>query len=282
MAAESARAMARRHQQIADRYARGADGEDATAGALAALAAQGWVLLHDVGWPGRPLANIDHVVVGPPGVFVIDSKNWSGRVGVERGVLRQNGRARTAAVTAAGIAAAAVAELMPGIPPQAVRAVLAFTEPIPPTAVGDVVVCSTTTIIAALTSQPAHWSSDQVQGVGHHLRRELVTATARRPTPRSVRRTPGRSRGTRSQVSRPSRRRRGWTAPVRPLAGLALAATALLNPGIFISGAERVSQLFVDQLTPSIERLGEPADPVQKPTPANERLSQDERGERSG
>ena len=83
-AGESARQEARRARERADRLARraemfekGAAGETRTAEALAALGPE-WVVLHDQRWPGRRLANIDHVVIGPGGIFVIDSKNWSG------------------------------------------------------------------------------------------------------------------------------------------------------------------------------------------------------------
>ena len=216
MAAESARAKANRHQQMADRYGRGADGEEATAEALTALVAQGWVVLHDVAWPGRRLANIDHVAVGPPGVFVIDSKNWSGRIAVEHGLLRQNGRLRMSAVMGAEQAASAVAELVPEVPRHAVRAVLAFTTALPSETVDDVLICSTETLAAALDTAPtapAALTPEQVNALADQLRRTLVPATdPRRSTkaascavePRRAserrprgRRTPGRPRRTR-------------------------------------------------------------------------------------
>jgi Nuclease-related domain len=62
----------------------GAEGEQRTAAELARLAGKGWQVLHDVHWPGRPFANIDHIAVGPAGVVVIDSKNWSGPVEVPK------------------------------------------------------------------------------------------------------------------------------------------------------------------------------------------------------
>jgi Nuclease-related domain len=37
------------------------------------------VVFHDLAVPGSP-ANVDHLVIGPSGVFVIDSKQWSGSV----------------------------------------------------------------------------------------------------------------------------------------------------------------------------------------------------------
>ncbi|WP_460464960.1 nuclease-related domain-containing protein [Arthrobacter pigmenti] len=84
-------AQAERTQQA---WSRGAEGEAQVALRLKALESFGWVALHDTHWPGRPKANIDHVLIGPGGVVVIDSKNWSGEVQVRDGVLRQNGYRR--------------------------------------------------------------------------------------------------------------------------------------------------------------------------------------------
>lgn len=54
--------------------------EEATARALVGLPAE-WTVLHDVTWPGRRHADVDHVVVGPGGVFVIDSRASRRRLG---------------------------------------------------------------------------------------------------------------------------------------------------------------------------------------------------------
>ncbi|MFD1210630.1 nuclease-related domain-containing protein [Arthrobacter sp. GCM10027362] len=72
----------------------GAVGEVLVAGKLTALQSHGWRLLNDVHWPGRSRANLDHVLVGPGGILVIDTKNWSGRVEVRDGVMFQNGVSR--------------------------------------------------------------------------------------------------------------------------------------------------------------------------------------------
>ena len=37
------------------------------------------MVLHDLAVPGSP-ANLDHLVIGPSGVFVIDSKQWTGSI----------------------------------------------------------------------------------------------------------------------------------------------------------------------------------------------------------
>jgi hypothetical protein len=38
------------------------------------------VVFHDLAVPGNASASVDHLVIGPSGVFVIDSKQWSGSV----------------------------------------------------------------------------------------------------------------------------------------------------------------------------------------------------------
>jgi Nuclease-related domain len=60
-------------------WRRGAAGERRTARLLAALERHGWAVLHDLAVPGSQ-ANIDHLVIGPGGVFVIDSKQYRGRL----------------------------------------------------------------------------------------------------------------------------------------------------------------------------------------------------------
>jgi hypothetical protein len=60
-------------------WRRGAEGERRTARLLDPLERHGWAVLHDLAVPGSR-ANIDHLVIGPGGVFVIDSKHYRGRL----------------------------------------------------------------------------------------------------------------------------------------------------------------------------------------------------------
>jgi Nuclease-related domain len=60
-------------------WRRGAAGERRTARLLGPLERHGWAVLHDLAVPGSP-ANLDHLVIGPGGVFVIDSKQYRGRL----------------------------------------------------------------------------------------------------------------------------------------------------------------------------------------------------------
>src|SRR5215204_2523119 len=60
-------------------WRRGAAGERRTARLLDPLQRHGLVVLHNLAVPGSR-ANIDHLVIGPGGVFVIDSKDYRGRL----------------------------------------------------------------------------------------------------------------------------------------------------------------------------------------------------------
>jgi hypothetical protein len=60
-------------------WQRGAQGERRTARLLDRLVRDGYVVFHDLAVPDSG-ANVDHLVIGPSGVFVIDSKQWTGSV----------------------------------------------------------------------------------------------------------------------------------------------------------------------------------------------------------
>src|SRR5829696_6936237 len=58
---------------------------------LAPLERHGWAVLHDLAIPGTQ-ANIDHVVIGPGGVLVIDSKQYRGRLHLDQYGMVWHGR----------------------------------------------------------------------------------------------------------------------------------------------------------------------------------------------
>jgi hypothetical protein len=72
-------------------WRRGAAGEQRTARLLAPLERRGWAVLHDLTIPGS-VANIDHLVIGPGGVAVIDSKQYRGRLWLDSYGLLWHGR----------------------------------------------------------------------------------------------------------------------------------------------------------------------------------------------
>lgn len=79
-------------------WRRGAEGEEAVARRLERLP-RPWAVVHDltVGIRG---ANLDHLVLGPAGVFVLNTKNLTGRLTVYEHAVLQNGH-KTAFVPAA-------------------------------------------------------------------------------------------------------------------------------------------------------------------------------------
>jgi hypothetical protein len=66
------------------RWGTGAVGERATADAIRPLLKEGWEVWHDIP-DGR--GNIDHLLAGPAGVFLLETKFPSGQAAVEDGVL---------------------------------------------------------------------------------------------------------------------------------------------------------------------------------------------------
>jgi hypothetical protein len=64
-------------------WRQGAAGERRTARLLDPLQRHGWALMHDLAVPGSR-ANIDHLVIGPGGVFVIDSKQYRGPLQLDK------------------------------------------------------------------------------------------------------------------------------------------------------------------------------------------------------
>jgi hypothetical protein len=58
-------------RRTAQRWALGADGERRVARRLRRLQRRGWVVLHDV---DRGRGNVDHIAIGPGGVFTIETK----------------------------------------------------------------------------------------------------------------------------------------------------------------------------------------------------------------
>lgn len=115
-AAEAALSQARRELHAVQRsehgWTDGLAGRRIVAEALDALAPQGWTFLDAVHWPGRPGVAIDHVGVGPGGVVVMFSRQWTGAVEVRGGVLRQNGIPRLRETAAVSAAAGAVSALL--------------------------------------------------------------------------------------------------------------------------------------------------------------------------
>ena len=186
MAGDSADEVARRAREKAERLLRnaemwekGAAGERAVQEILATLPSE-WTVFHDLHWPGRARANIDHLVIGPGGVFVIDAKNWSGSVQVRDGVLRQNGYRRDSAVESAVAAAQAISALTPSLPRSWVSPMVCFTgEGSIDGSLRGVTLCSSAKLIDVLLGRPLIVSREWLDYLRFEL--DMLTRSATGP-----------------------------------------------------------------------------------------------------
>lgn len=251
-AGESAYDVARRQREKAARlersaelWERGAQGEVEVARALESLP-DGWVVLHDLAWPGRPRANLDHVVIGPGGVFVVDAKNWSGHLAVRDQVLLQNGRRREPTVASAAEAAIAVQKVVPV--PNVCMGVLCFVRDEPLTGwARDVMVCSTANLVQMLSSRPHALEAGDVQRCVDAVRR---LATRRTTQGASTSMGPPSSSPTGSaSTSRPRRRRRGGRLVTTLIVG-AVFFGALTGGGLQ-KATDWAGEHVVEQITPA-------------------------------
>ncbi len=174
MAGESARVRTERLARSSASWGRGARAQKATAASLAALPDHEWVVLHGLPWPGRPAATIDHVAIGPTGVYVFASKNWSGPITTANGVLLRKGRGQQRATGSAREAAEAVGALLTSTRPEHVVPVICFTDgDVPDLTLDGVCVCSIVTVAYLLSFRPAALTLTEVEAVADELRRRV-------------------------------------------------------------------------------------------------------------
>ena len=182
MPGESPNDAAQRRRERAERLVRigalrpSAGSARATARALTGLPS-GWTVLHDRVWPGRRGARIDHVVIGPGGVFVIASQSWAGTVSVEDDVLREDGRPRERAVASAAEAALQVGQMASRL--SITQPVICFaTEEWVSGRSREVAVCSTASLVDVLTARPRVLNAGQVRQVAGEMQEKFRAAAA--------------------------------------------------------------------------------------------------------
>jgi hypothetical protein len=148
---------------------------------LRLLEAEGWVSLALVKRPGAPDAPpIDHLVIGPGGVVVIDSRSWVGRVEVSRGVVAQNGFWRDHETASAAQAAGCIAALLLPQHRTAVHAMICITQHdlpeqvVPP----GVHVLGVSGLVRALRALPHRLHPAEVLHLNTVLRQTLVETEA--------------------------------------------------------------------------------------------------------
>ncbi|NEK84270.1 NERD domain-containing protein [Blastococcus saxobsidens] len=153
-------------------WANGAEGRRRTRQVLGRFERSGWRVTHGVALPGG--ATVDHLAVGPCGVYVLDSRAWPGAVTVDhKGATITPSGAPWAAWTArghhrslpaaAGVVARGLAAAT-GTRPRAARAVVVVWSPFPDGIAesGGVTYIAGERLAAWLSEQPRRLDHDQV------------------------------------------------------------------------------------------------------------------------
>ncbi|MDQ1289604.1 MAG: hypothetical protein QG622_3170 [Actinomycetota bacterium] len=155
------------------RWRAGAAGEQHVAQVLADMVETGWTILADRRWPGTRRANIDLLLAGPGGVFVIDAKRWSD-VRISGGVLWHGGAREDEALEKIAAQAAAVQTLLAeeGLAPAEVMALLVLDRlDVPVTRIGTVHVLGERELVRLLTRRARRLTGEQVAQIGDALDR---------------------------------------------------------------------------------------------------------------
>jgi len=147
-----------------------------TARPLRKLLRQGWTVLHDVAVPGSR-ANGDHLLIGPPGVFLVDSKAWHGHITqAVDGSAWHNGHPLAQTIATVRWEAEQVAGAL-GAPVLPVLCVHDTRIPWDEIYVDNVPVLTPARLLALLRSLPAHMDQVGVMLLAEHARHQLHRAT---------------------------------------------------------------------------------------------------------
>ncbi|MFH8786626.1 nuclease-related domain-containing DEAD/DEAH box helicase [Streptomyces roseoverticillatus] len=165
------------------------EGERQVAAKLQVLTRRGWRLLLDRRWPGTRAANVDMLLVGPGGVFVIDVKNWRHAPGTAGGHLTAGGRTHDGEIgkllRMTRTAENAVTAL--NLSPVAVQPLMVFAGRSVNAALGTVRLLGEREVTPALVAERTRLRPADVRAVADHLERAFPayesTAAPARPAP---------------------------------------------------------------------------------------------------
>ncbi|MBB5122038.1 NERD nuclease [Streptomyces eurocidicus] len=149
------------------------EGERKVAAKLHILTRRGWRLLLDRRWPGTRAANVDMLLVGPGGVFVIDVKNWRHAPEVGDGHLTAGGRTYDREIGKL-LKVTRLAEDAVGarnLSPVAVQALMVFAGRSLDTALGAVRLLGEREVTPALIAGRTRLRPSEVKAVADHLER---------------------------------------------------------------------------------------------------------------
>jgi hypothetical protein len=153
-----------RVSEDARNWQRGARGEQRTARHLARLTRHGWVVFHDLAIPDSR-ANADHLIIGPAGVFLADSKNWRGHLAfAPDGTLWHGSYPLTATLATIGFEARTIADALavPGLVVEPLLVVHGSTIPWGEQYLGGVAVLPADRVVVTLLALPPLLTDEQV------------------------------------------------------------------------------------------------------------------------
>lgn len=154
--ADRLREYARAIEQRANNFLIAAESERTLSKYLKELVQFGWRILEDREWPNSSRANIDFIAVGPPGVLVIDAKEWAD-VTVAEGSLYRGDADETETVDKQVALIDRLADQLAdhGLVPSAIESVLAFTnQDMKATPIGPITAIGATQLIGWLRRDP--------------------------------------------------------------------------------------------------------------------------------
>ena len=160
-------------RQQARQWEAASEGEQQVAAQLLLLTERGWRLLTDRRWPGTRSANVDMLLVGPGGVFVVDVKNWRANPEVIDGSLWAGGELRddhprklSAVTKTAEVAVAAL-----GLSPVAVRPLMVFAGKCIDAAMGRIRLLGEREVGPFLLAERHRLQAASVRAIADHLER---------------------------------------------------------------------------------------------------------------
>ena len=285
MVGESAHATAEPQSETAgrliessSRWTPGGRRETITASELHAVEQIGYTVLHDVKWPGKRFAKIDHVVIGGGQVWVISAKKWVGSVTVTGGVLKENGRSRQKYVAEVAEQTQAIASLSPMLPRATFHPILCVEkDDWVNERFGDVWICSSINLVAVVETPPDKGPDYLHNDLVRQLEEALRDQAAPTPPVQLHPEAPAGGQGTQGVVARAPcapeepqdhRAQRDGTSTgksrkgiaILAAAGLAVASVLFFKPSLITEPAGSVTDSITGVFFPDDSNPAPPAD----------------------
>ncbi|WP_106396245.1 nuclease-related domain-containing DEAD/DEAH box helicase [Actinocorallia populi] len=155
----------------AGRYTAAAGAEERVAKRLSVLGDYGWEGLRDRRWPGTRSANVDLILVGPAGVYVIDVKAWKDVPEIRDGRLHAGSECRDREVDKLLAMTQVVEEQVGllGMSPVAVRPLMVFEGHRLDLSSGRVRLLGGADVVRELLAQPERVTGPMIGAVVRHL-----------------------------------------------------------------------------------------------------------------